>query len=826
MRLTRLPAQRADPPHLLRLAGPQMALEVSAPLPGVLRLRHAAVAHHSSSTPQLAPKHSWAVPAASLDQPQPLTVAEGGSGWLEIAGAGLTLRLDQATGTWVAGSNGRKLLASTLVEGRVRQDDAAGSYRSRLCLEAEAGLAYLGFGEKYGPLDKRGLHFTFWNTDVVPHMPDTDPFYQSIPFFIGLDPSENGHAWGFFLDESWRSEVDVAAADPNSIEWQVWGPELDCYLIAGPSIAEVVAHYTALTGRTPLPPLWSLGMQQSRWGYSHQQEILGIIEGYRSRNLPLDVAYLDIDYMDGYKIWTFDQARYPDPKLLSQQAAAQGVKLVTIIDPGIKQQAGYPVYDQALANDYLVRVDRGEVLVGEVWPRPAVYPDFSQEKARNWWAGWHKSFLDLGIAGFWNDMNEPSAFSLQSEHGFTSEGDVIAGVRQTEGKTLPYNARHGIRRHLEVHNVYALEMCRASREGMLAARPDERPFVLTRAGFAGIQRYSAVWTGDNSSYWSHLEDSITMLLGLGLSGVAFTGADIPGFAASATPELFVRWMQLGVFYPLMRNHSATGTPYQEPWRFGAAALALARQSLEQRYRLLPTLYSLMNEAHEQGLPVLRPLLMLEQGHDSLHCNDAFLFGPDLLVAPAVRPGCHKRLVYLPNHAAERWVELRFQGSELYATALLEAGYHIADCPAERTPLFLRAGGGIALTKAALHTSSANWSSLEWHLAAAEQLSTTLYEDQGQGYAHEQGVLRRTEIVGASSGGSFTLKRNSEGQLPAARDEETLFIYGMSKITAVRGVRQWQYWDGVLRLLAPAVWREIVIDGLIVGGEESAEGIGA
>ncbi|HSP77530.1 MAG TPA: TIM-barrel domain-containing protein [Myxococcaceae bacterium] len=774
--------------------GPRAALQVGCPAPGVLRLRHVPTLWHTSHAPrQLVPKQSWTVVCA---QELPLSVRrEEGRAWVEAEG--LSLEVELPRGSWLLRDVAGRLLARCEeFTGDATADYPISRFRSRLVLHAPPGEAYLGFGEKVGTLEKRGMHFVFWNTDVMPHHPDTDPLYQSIPFSIGL---REGIAWGFFLDETWRLEADVAADDDSQVVWESSGPELDTYLFAGPSPEDVVRRYTRLTGRPPLPPLWSLGAQQSRWGYEHAGDIRSIIHGYRAHRLPLDCVYLDIDHMEGYKVWTWDRSRFPDPEGLAREAAEQGVRLVTISDPALLAEPGYPVYEEALAQDFLVRNDRGHVLRGEVWPKPAVFPDLTREEVQRWWGRLHKGFLDAGVSGFWNDMNEPACFHLLNAcETFEVKTAPAVDLGKVEGPTLPYDARHGSKRHLEVHNVYALGMARGAYEGLRELAPERRPFLLTRAGFAGIQRYAAVWTGDNSSYWAHLELSIAMLLGLGLSGVSFAGADVPGFLGRASGEMLVRWMQLGTFYPLLRNHSAKGTPPQEPWRFGEPYLSLTREALERRYRLLPTLYSLMHEASVDGLPVMRPLVMYAPGDDeALRADDSFLFGRELLVAPVVAQGRTKRLVYLPSG---RW--LSFFNLER-AGEVCEGGRHlIAEAPLETVPLWLRAGGAVALTEPAPHTTSANWSHLCWHVHAAERVEAQLYEDEGEGY----GAWRLTRLSGGmEEDGRFVLERRTEGALPLARRTETLRIHGLTSPRAVIGAQSHRWEDGTLELEVEASW---------------------
>lgn len=787
--------------------GARAAVAISSPFPGVLRVRSAP---QSAATgyahPELPEKRSFAVVG---DYARPIASRrEGDAILIETEGAALTLALNG--GTWVfRDGEGRLLAESQSVTGSARSSFPADLYRSELRLAAPPGEAYLGFGEKVGPVDKRGMRFIFWNTDNFPPQPETDPLYVSIPFFLAL---RDGIAWGMFLDETWRSEVDIARADRSVLAWETTGPELDLYLIAGPRPEDVIRSYVELTGKPAMAPLWSLGAHQSRWGYENAETVRGVVRGYRAHGLPLDVVHLDIDYMDGYKVWTWDKSRYPDPVALAREVAENGVRLVTIVDPGIKLEPGYAVYDEALANDYLVRLERGGVLVGEVWPEPAVFPDLSRPEVQHWWGDQHEWALENGIAGIWNDMNEPACFSVRPGPGIPSPegGKQLPGASAPLGATLPDEARHGARRHLEVHNVYALGMARAAFEGLSRGAPDRRPFVLTRAAFAGVQRYAAVWTGDFGSHWGHLEASLPMLAGLGVSGVPFVGADVGGFLRSSDGELCTRWTQAGIFYPFCRNHSAKGTAQQEPWRFGEPFLSIMRAALLLRYRLLPTLYTLMREAAETGMPVLRPVAFAAPGdRAALSAFDEVLFGPDLLVAPVVRPQQDKRLVYLPEGAWLPLPNLDASG----AAAPLQGGRHIiAEAPLEVVPTYLRAGGALALTAPAMHTTTASWAELTWHVHAGDSVRASLYEDAGDG----AGPSRVTRIEGGftKDGKHFELVRRAEGDLPLARTSEVLCLYGpwdgLSPL-AVRGARFTRADAGLLTLEVAADWDRIEID---------------
>jgi len=778
--------------------GPMAALELACPLPGALRLRFSPGSLESNLRhPTLPGKSSYAV---VKDAALPLTAAREGH-QLRVEAEGVRLHLDLRTlGFTFHGASG-EVMEGAGATTDMRPGYPVPRYRSTLELRARPTEAFLGFGEKVGPLDKRGLRFTFWNNDVVPHHPDTDPLYASIPFFVSL---LDGKAVGALLDEPWRSEVDVCLADPDCVRWESAGPELDLYLFCGPGLPAVLERYTALTGRAPLPPLWSLGAHQSRYGYESSKEIRDVVAAYRANGLPLDVVHLDIDYMEGFEVFSWERSRYPEPAALVRQVAEDGVRLVTIVDPGVRVRDGYRVYDDGKARGVFVRQDRGDVLVGAVWPERAVFPDMTRPEVQSWWAGWHKEFLEAGIAGIWNDMNEPSCFEVEKRDNTLVPSATPLGLHgDIEGKTLPYDARHGDKRHIEVHNVYGLGMCKGTFEAFTRYRPDKRPWVLTRAGYAGVQRYAAMWTCDNSSHWTHLEMSVSMLLGLGLSGVPFVGADVPGFLGRPSGELLVRWMQAAAFYPLFRNHSSKGTPPKEPWRFGEPVLGLARQALERRYRLLPTLYTLLREASATGAPVMRPLAWLApEDRHAIAAFDEFLFGADLLVAPVLRPGQTKRLTYLPRG---QWVP--FRNFALSGDVVEGPAHVVADAPLECTPCWLRAGGGFALTEPALHTTTANWGALEWHLAPGpDGLRASLYEDEGDGYGH----ARVTGLRGKWDGQALVLEREAKGPLPLEREHETLHVYGLGGTAKAEGAEVLSSEPDHLILRVPAGWTRVSV----------------
>lgn len=561
---------------------------------------------------------------------------------------------------------------------------------------------FYGLGERTGYLAKRGRRWQNWTTDEFWHSPQADPLYQSHPFVI---QRQGNQFIGLYLDESWYSCFDLGFTAPE--EWTLCnaGPTFDLYLIPGPDPQSILTRYTQMTGKAPMPPLWALGKHQCRWSYPDQQTVLEVAQQYRKHGYPLDALWLDIDYMDSYKVFSFSSQRFPNPKQLSQGLLDMGIRTVAIVDPGVKIQSDYEIYEQGNKIQAWVRDHKDEPLVGAVWPEPVVWPDFVQPDVRHWWGLAHRFYLDQGIAGIWNDMNEPAAFKW-------------------EGKTLPLNARQGAYSHAEVHNLYGLQMAQATYQGLQSLDPEQRPFVLTRSGCPGIQKYAWVWTGDNASYWEHLEMSIPMLLNLGLSGIPFVGADIGGFSGNCDGELLAAWTWLGVCYPFMRNHAGKGSRRQEPWQFGEPWASIIKEAILFRYQLLPYLYTLSWQATQHGLPLMRPLLLDYPDDPETHyLSDEFLLGPDLLVAPVTRPAQSRRLIYLP---AGQWID--FWNQHIYPGKQW-IQIELQRC---RMGLFQRMGSAIPLTSPQMHTDSAEWNELIWRVAPAKTIQGSLYSDSGNG----------------------------------------------------------------------------------------------
>ncbi|HND62378.1 MAG TPA: glycoside hydrolase family 31 protein [Opitutaceae bacterium] len=610
---------------------------------------------------------------------------------------------------------------------------------------------FYGLGEKAARLDRRRGRFELWNSDTPGYTEGTDPIYQSIPFYLGW---EAGEAYGLFYDNPARSRFDFGHSGQEAVEYEADGGILDFYFFRGPAMKRILGRYTELTGRMPLPPRWALGHQQSRYSYYPAAMVEEVARQYRARRLPLDALYLDIHYMSGYRVFTWDPERFPDPDALTRRLAADGVKLVAIIDPGVKHQPPavgappapprpelsaatdrYYVFDEGLARDFFLRRRDGSLYVGEVWPGPAVFVDYTREDARRWWGGLQRALVDHGVAGIWNDMNEPSDFRDKTGE---SQRDVVfedLGAR-TE---YPHN-----------RNTFALNMSRASYEGLAALRPNQRPFVITRAGYAGIQRYATVWTGDNNATFDSLALNVPMFASLGLSGEAFVGSDFPGFIGRGDGELLVRSYQLATFVPLSRNHGAIDQYDHEPWRYGRPYEDIVRRYLELRYQLLPLLYTALEESHRTGVPLFRPLLLNFQDDPSLlNLDDEYMVGDALLVAPVTRAGERGREVYLPHG---RWYDY-------WTAAVLDGGrLERVAVPLEHLPIYVRGGAIVPSTVAMQHTGERPWDPVRFdvypdeHGAAAGEL----YEDDGESPAYLQGAFRRTRLECATADGATVL----------------------------------------------------------------------
>jgi len=589
---------------------------------------------------------------------------------------------------------------------------------------------YYGLGDKAGPMNRRDRAFTMWNTDAYAWRESTDPLYKTIPFFIGL---RKGIAYGIFFDNTWRSDFDFGKQGHDFYSFGAEGGEINYYFFAGPTPAKIVQDFTALVGRPKLPPLWTLGFQQSRYSYEPEERVYEVAKTFRDKKIPVDAIYLDIDYQDKNTPFTINRKEFPTFEKMITDLSAQGIHTVLITDLHIKKDPdrGYAPYDSGVKDDVFVKRADGSTFVGAVWPGESVFGDFTLARAREWWGGLYKNFVDMGVAGFWNDMNEPSVFLTATK---TMPLDVRH--RMDDGTTLP---------HLAIHNVFGMENVRATSEGLLKLRPDERPFVLTRAAYAGAQRYAATWTGDNVSVWNHLGMSTPMLLSMGVSGYGMVGDDIGGFAGSPTPTLLTRWIEAGAFNPIYRDHTAKGTADQEPWVHGPEHEKIRKHFIEERYRLLPYIYTGVEEMSRTGIPLMRPLLLeYPQSPEFFDDDGEFLFGPDLFVSPVTTELQDDKVIQLPPGSwYDYWTGEKSSDRELKKLK-----------PAlDQVPVFVRAGSIVPRQPLVQNTGETPKGPLELRVYPGPDCKGSLYQDDGHSLNYEKGEFLRVNYscqIGANA----------------------------------------------------------------------------
>jgi alpha-glucosidase len=587
---------------------------------------------------------------------------------------------------------------------------------------------------------------------------------------------------------------DVGHGQADRLSFAAEAGELRYYFMAAPKLTDVLETYTALTGRMSLPPLWALGYHQARWSYPDEATVRALAAEFRQRRIPCDALYLDIDYMDGFRCFTWNRQAFPTHRQMLADLRGAGFKTVAIIDAGIKMDAGYHVHDDGLARGAFLTYPDGTLFHGPVWPGDCYFPDFTDPAVRAWWGGLYAPLVEDGIAGFWNDMNEPSIFRQQTMPG-----------------VLRHECDGHAASHREIHNAYGTQMARATADGLAQLRPDERHLVISRAAFAGHQRHAMVWTGDNYSTWESLRLTIPMGLSLGLSGLAFNGADVGGFMGDCTGELLARWTQLGAFTPFFRNHAAMSSVQQEPWAFGPEIEVICKRAIELRYELLPALVTAFWECSQTGLPIMRPLVLAYQSDPRCATlDDQFLLGSDLLVAPVLEPGVSGRRVYLPAGAwFDFWTGARHAGGrDVWAEA-----------PLERIPLFVKAGSVLPMQPVIQHTGEPVPDTLILRVFPGIGESV-LYEDDGRSLAYRTGASRVTRFALRGDATWLDVVVSTEGAYASPRMRfrwEVAGLAGPPGILEVDGQESdvWR-WDAAANVLVVETGpcRRLALQGLV------------
>ncbi len=683
------------------------------------------------------------------------------------------------------GPKGKVELAGQRPEFFEVKNDKSDVVQHGVRMKIAPGTSLYGTGEATGPLLRNGRKTVAWNTDAYGYDDSAPSLYKSHPWVLAVRP--DGTAFGILADTTYRCEIDCAAEKTDEIRFIADGPSFGVVVIEGAHPAEVVQGLGKLTGFMPLPAAWQLGYHQCRYSYFPEARVREVAKGFRDRHIPCDTIWFDIDYYESFRCFTFDRGYFPDPKKLNADLLKSGFHNVWMINPGIKsreepspaeppaaERAKEPpelrsareaekekfrtLRDDGLKHDVYVKNAAGKTYEGEVWPGWCYFPDYTQPVVREWWGPWYKPFIDTGITGVWNDMNEPAVFNvtsktmpLDNQHG--GDPTLVA----PNGKPQGDRARGD---HARYHNVYGLMMVKGTRDGIQAAMPDKRPFVLSRATYLGGQRYHAGWSGDNSATWYHLENSVPMTLNMGLSGFSFYGPDIGGFAGDGDGKLFERWLGFGSLLPFCRAHTGKGNIDKEPWAFGADVEETSRLALQRRYRLMPYIYTLFHECSVDGMPVARPLFFADPRDPALRSeDDAFLLGGDLMVVPQMVPD-RTRVPVLPKDCG-KWRELSWlpPGDAGNSTK----GFDNQNL--ELPKLYVRPGAILPTAPVSEWTGqrSVDPLTLIMNLDGNGSATGVMYEDDGDGYAYQKGDFRLTTFTAARDGDTVVVKEQSEGR---------------------------------------------------------------
>jgi len=608
-------------------------------------------------------------------------------------------------------------------------------------LPVAKGTSLYGTGETTGSLIRNGKKITLWNTDNYKYsLAGGKRLYQSHPWVLGVN--SDGTAFGVIADNTWKQQIDLS----DSIRFISEGPAFRIIVIKRNSPQEVITELTNLIGRMEMPPLWSLGYQQCRYSYVPDTRIKNVADTFRLKNIPCDVIWMDIDYMERFKVFTFDPLKIPDPKGVNDYLHQKGFHSIWMIDPGVKVEKDYAVYESGTRGNHWVQTPDGKEYHGKVWPGQCAFPDYTMPRTRTWWAGLYKDFMATGVDGVWNDMNEPSVFdgpngSMPENNWHRGGGDLPAGP------------------HIRYHNVYGMLMVKASREGILKVNPAKRPFVLSRSGFLGSNRYAATWTGDNCGTVDNMKLSIPMTLNLGLSGQAFSGPDLGGFTGITTPDLFGQWVAMGAFFPFMRGHASNDSNNKEPWAFGQEIENVSRIALNRRYRLLPYFYTLFHEASKTGMPIMRPVFFADPKDTTLRKEDqVFLVGNDVLVIP-------------------KWAVNPVLPSGIWRTASIAGENSTTD--KYQADVKVKGGAIIPMGRIIQNTTQYSLDSLTLLVSLDKngKASGTLYEDAGDGFQYRKGEYLITAFTAVHSGSSVKVTiKNVEGKLkPANRNYKVCIV---------------------------------------------------
>ncbi|MFT4849001.1 MAG: alpha-glucosidase [Sediminicola sp.] len=625
------------------------------------------------------------------------------------------------------------------------------------------GESYYGLGDKPGNLNLKGKRYENWVTDSYAYGKDSDPIYKAIPFYTGL---HHGKAYGIFFDNTFRAFFDFAHERKKVTSFWAQGGEMNYYFVYGPEMNDVVANYTDLTGKPhQMPALWTLGYHQCKWSYYPESKVTAVAAKFRELQIPCDAIYLDIDYMEGFRCFTWNKEYFPDPKRMVKELMDDGFKTIVIIDPGIKVDKDYSVFQEGLENDYFCKRADGPYMKGKVWPGECYFPDFTNPKVRDWWSGLFQELIeDIGVKGVWNDMNEPA-------------------VMEVPNKTFPNDVRHDYDgnpcSHRKAHNIYGMQMARATYQGLKKFGYPKRPFVITRSAYSGTQRYTSTWTGDNVATWEHLWIANVQAQRMAMSGFSFVGSDIGGFAEQPNGELYARWIQLGVFHPFCRTHSSGDHGEQEPWTFGDEITGIVKKYIEMRYQLLPYLYTAFWHHINDGTPILKSLVLYDQADVQTHYRtDEFIYGDKILICPILEPNSQGRRLYLPRG---KWFNY-------WNNRATEGGKEIwVDADLETMPIFVKEGAVIPKYPIQQYVGEKEFDeiTLDVYFKKGKETST-LFDDAHDGYDYTKGrySLRTLKLTGKKD--ELIIQQHKSGKFDAPYKTFKLNLIGLPfKISTIQ-----------------------------------------
>ena len=684
------------------------------------------------------------------------------------------------------------------LEGKVIQEDEKGyhwqeenTYGGNVVISTKkvrSNESFFGLGDKTGKLNLRGTRKELWGTDCYGYGNETDPVYKNIPFYLGQFEKVS---YGIFMDNSFRTFFDFGLERKNVTSFWAQGGEMRYYFIYGPQPMDVVKRYTELTGKASLPPKWSLGYHQSKWSYYPESVVRSLAKEFREREIPCDVIHLDIDYMDGYRCFTWDNERFPNPEKMIAELREQGFKIVVIIDPGIKVDKTYFVYREAMEKGYFCQRGDGPLLKGSVWPGPCHFPDFTNPKARKWWAGLFKGLVEDGVAGVWNDMNEPAMF---------------------EQGTFPTDVRHDYDghscTHRKGHNVYGSLMAKSTNEGLKKYKKNERPFTITRSAYAGVQQHACVWTGDNVASWEHLRIANIQCQRLSASGVSFAGSDIGGFIGTPSAELYTRWIQMAVFHPFFRTHSSGDHGDKEPWIFDDRYTDIIRRYISFRYQLLPYIYTTFWKYSTQGTPMIQSLfLATPDDPDVLYREEEFLFGDRLLVVPVSEENATTRKLYLPEGTwYNYWTDEKLIGKREIEV----------ETPLDQIPLFVKCGSILPTQPAMQYVDEFTFDELKLDIYfSEEEQEIEIYDDAGDGYGYLEGDFALRKFTTLKTSTSYIINQFVEGTFESTYNEFRFVFHQFPKMSVflVDGedfTQRVETTENSTHLLIPKKFKELLI----------------